>query len=64
MRGRKWLLEYAGEGIYNVVRAGRRLRSNITLTMALRYVRINLSENDSVFREEKDGYQVKLSKVT
>lgn len=57
----RWILEYAGDGVYDVVRNGRRLRSNVTSETALRYLRKHRKPGETAMVEEKDGYRVPLS---
>lgn len=58
-----WVLEYVDDGVYDVVRNGRRLRNGVPTQTALRYLRRYRKSGERVMVEEKDGYRVPLSTV-
>jgi hypothetical protein len=57
----RWILVSAGEGYVDVLRGGRQVASHLNASEASRYLRSHKQPGDVVFREEPDGYRVRLS---
>lgn len=60
-RRTKWRLEPAGGGLYDVLRNGRRLRSNLLPRAAEAYVRAHMETRDKVVLVERDGYETTVA---
>jgi hypothetical protein len=60
-RSHRWIIEDNDNGTFDVVYNGRRLRSNVTMPNAVRYIREHKRPSDNAYREEPDGYLVKIA---
>lgn len=56
------MIEPAGEGLVNVLRHGRPLRTNVSPEQAVKYVREHRSDGDKVLREATDGYRTDITR--
>ena len=57
----RWVLVPAGDDRVDILRSGRQVASNMSTAEASRYIRAHRLPGDVVFREEADGYRVRLS---
>jgi hypothetical protein len=58
-----WVLQPSGRDLFDVLRNGRRLRSDLTESAARRWIRSRMHGGDKVSIEEPDGYRQKLKTV-
>lgn len=57
----RWVLVPAGDERVDILRSGRQVASNLSGAEASRYISAHKTPGDVVFREDPDGYRVRLS---
>jgi hypothetical protein len=56
----KWVITPVGKDRYDVLASGRRVRADLSLPEAARYINDHKAASEKVFVEEDDGYYNRL----